>query len=164
MRGKEEHRPRALWTVVAHYGVAILLAFTAGELTLLIPLVAERTPFLFFFPAVMLSAWYGGFRPALLTIFLAVLWSAYFLLPQGHPVTGGVSSNLLQLSLFVAVALFLSVLHTRQQRATAAERRQREYWQTTLASIGDAVMVTDVQGRVTEMNSVAEALTGWTLA
>ena len=31
----------------------------------------------------------------------------------------------------------------------------------TLASIGDAVIATDADGRVTFLNSVAEALTGW---
>ena len=31
----------------------------------------------------------------------------------------------------------------------------------TLASIGDAVIVTDRQGRVTFLNNVAAALTGW---
>ncbi|MDC0721618.1 PAS domain S-box protein [Nannocystis bainbridge] len=39
--------------------------------------------------------------------------------------------------------------------------RERERLQITLASIGDAVISTDVDGRVTYLNPVAEALTGW---
>ena len=40
-------------------------------------------------------------------------------------------------------------------------RRIERWFATTLKSIGDAVMVTDTQGRVTFMNPIAEKLTGW---
>ena len=43
-------------------------------------------------------------------------------------------------------------------------REQRERLRTTLASIGDAVITTDTEGRVTYLNAVAESLTGWTNA
>ena len=43
-------------------------------------------------------------------------------------------------------------------------RRERETLEVTLKSIGDAVIVTDVAGRVTFLNAVAEKLTGWSLA
>src|SRR5215813_13252967 len=37
----------------------------------------------------------------------------------------------------------------------------QEWFRTTWASIGDAVLATDSQGRVTFVNPVAAALTGW---
>src|SRR5205085_1100210 len=40
---------------------------------------------------------------------------------------------------------------------------QRERLQATLTSIGDGVIVTDTNGKVTFINSVAQALTGWNL-
>jgi PAS domain S-box-containing protein len=43
-------------------------------------------------------------------------------------------------------------------------RRGREMLEVTLRSIGDAVIVTDVAGRVTFLNPVAERLTGWPMA
>lgn len=43
-------------------------------------------------------------------------------------------------------------------------RRQSQILEVTLASIGDAVVVTDASGRVTFLNSVAEQLTGWSNA
>jgi PAS domain S-box-containing protein len=47
------------------------------------------------------------------------------------------------------------------ERARSEERRQREQLHVTLSSIGDAVIVTRSDGRVTFLNPVAEALTGW---
>jgi diguanylate cyclase (GGDEF)-like protein/PAS domain S-box-containing protein len=40
--------------------------------------------------------------------------------------------------------------------------RQNELMRVTMASIGDAVLTTDEQGRVTWLNPVAERMTGWT--
>ena len=40
----------------------------------------------------------------------------------------------------------------------------QEWFHTTLASIGDAVIATDSQGRVTFLNPVAATLTGWSAA
>jgi diguanylate cyclase (GGDEF)-like protein/PAS domain S-box-containing protein len=45
----------------------------------------------------------------------------------------------------------------------AALRESEERWATILASIGDAVIAVDVEGKIMFMNAVAEALTGWTL-
>ena len=46
-------------------------------------------------------------------------------------------------------------------RANAALHTERERFRTTLSSIGDAVIATDLTGRVTFLNPVAEAQTGW---
>ncbi|HEU4678134.1 MAG TPA: CHASE3 domain-containing protein, partial [Terrimicrobiaceae bacterium] len=50
----------------------------------------------------------------------------------------------------------------RQHLVASLEiRRQKEILSVTLASIGDAVIITDIRGRITFMNEVAEKLTGW---
>ena len=43
-------------------------------------------------------------------------------------------------------------------------REQREWLRVTLRSIGDAVIATDAQGRITFMNPVAEFVTSWSVA
>lgn len=54
---------------------------------------------------------------------------------------------------------------TNELSAAVAElRAERERLTTTLASIGDAVITTDNEGRITNMNAVAESLTAWKIA
>ena len=53
-----------------------------------------------------------------------------------------------------------SILRARQD-AEEALQKQSEWLRITLASIGDGVISTDADGRVTFLNGVAETLTGW---
>ena len=53
---------------------------------------------------------------------------------------------------------------TDERRAEDALAEQREWFEKTLESIGDAVIATDVSGHVVFMNPIAEQLTGWRLA
>ena len=49
----------------------------------------------------------------------------------------------------------------RSEREAQRAIEQRKLLEVTLGSIGDAVIATDVNRRVTFMNGVAETLTGW---
>ena len=49
----------------------------------------------------------------------------------------------------------------RLQRAEQAVREREAWFSTTLRSIGDAVIATDLKSRITLMNPVAQLLTGW---
>ena len=75
-------------------------------------------------------------------------------------VVGGSLLSVLLISLVFAVLLRELSERKRTQEALA----KRETWfATTLGSIGDAVIATDMNGAVTFMNSVAQSLTGWSL-
>jgi PAS domain S-box-containing protein len=55
-------------------------------------------------------------------------------------------------------------LNKQLQQTTAAAEISEEKLAITLNSIGDAVIATDAEGRVTLLNPLAQRLTGWTLA
>jgi diguanylate cyclase (GGDEF)-like protein/PAS domain S-box-containing protein len=61
--------------------------------------------------------------------------------------------------------LLPKTLRSMIERAANAEAlfEEQERAQITLNSIGDAVISTDVAGRVTYLNAAAESMTGWTL-
>ncbi|MDI6726616.1 MAG: PAS domain S-box protein [Smithellaceae bacterium] len=72
------------------------------------------------------------------------------------------------LSILLAAALVAFAYRQRQARLYRnlyqSERKQREVqeeFRTALYCIGDAVITTDKEGRVRQMNPVAEQLTGW---
>jgi PAS domain S-box-containing protein len=50
------------------------------------------------------------------------------------------------------------------EAARSEIQRQKDLLSVTLSSIGDCVIVSDEQGRITFMNGVAEKLTGWSFA
>jgi PAS domain S-box-containing protein len=69
----------------------------------------------------------------------------------------------LSLSLLVFVLVLLDRELRERKRAQEALGKSEKWLATTLGSIGDAVIATDMYGAVTFMNPVAQSLTGWTL-
>jgi PAS domain S-box-containing protein len=53
---------------------------------------------------------------------------------------------------------------TERKRAEEELRQQREWFEVTLSSIGDAVITTNTEGKVTFLNPMAEMMTGWKTA
>jgi hypothetical protein len=69
----------------AHYGVAIALVLLAAVVRwLLVPLFGARLPFLTFYPAVAIAAWYGGLAPGALATVLAALMAS-LIVPTDDP-------------------------------------------------------------------------------
>jgi signal transduction histidine kinase len=108
------------------YAVALFAWAVALAVTLALAPYLSRALFLFFWPAVLFSAWYGGFGPALLVSVLATLAVDYTLL---EPVGQAVPSNmgdLAPLVLFVLLSVFVSrltgTLRASESRMAAAAR------------------------------------------
>ncbi len=73
----------------------------------------------------------------------------------------GLAAAIGAVSLAGFLVILLRYLNARE-RATATMHEQRELLRATLGSIGDAMISTDRDTRVTFLNTVAQHLTGWT--
>ncbi len=93
---------------------------------------------------------------------------------RAKALNGTMIASAVGLSLLVAVLLFtltrrelmaLSSTYERHLDAEAIQRQQlkesREWFQITLKSLGEAVVSTDREGKVSFINPVAQHLTGW---
>jgi PAS domain S-box-containing protein len=70
-------------------------------------------------------------------------------------------------ALFALLVLATAIIQRgilRRQRLIHDLHESRQLFQTTLTSIGDAVIATDTSGRITFLNTIAESLTGCTQA
>jgi PAS domain S-box-containing protein len=133
---------------------AVGSAVGAFGLTLLLQL--RETPFLVPLVAVLVAAFRGGVGSGILCGLVTILLALSFITTStgrfGLPSTG----DMYQIAIFAGTALIMSIL--------AARRRDAQLTlEATVASIGDGVIVTDDDERVTFLNTVAESLTGWRL-
>src|SRR6266853_129408 len=74
------------------------------------------------------------------------------------------TGTLLSISLLVLCFGLLQRELSERKKAQEALSKSEKWFSTTLSSIGDAVIATDMNGAVTFMNSVAQSLTGWSQA
>ena len=86
----------------ARWGVALLAVAAAALLKLSIaPWVDRESPFLFFFAAVMVSAWYGGAGPGLLATLIAALAGDFLFVTPAFRFVALDRSKLVELTQFV---------------------------------------------------------------
>lgn len=153
--------PQVNRSPLLRYGLAVLTVSLAVLLTSIIASLYTRTPFALFFIAIMVSTLYGGRGAGLLATALSAIATAYFILPPVLSVAIGIEEAFM-LAVFIFVALVISSLTERSRLAETSARATQEQLSTTLMSVGDAVIATDTEGRITLMNSVAQTVTGWT--
>jgi len=135
-----------------------VFALAATALALLLALLfrplLEPNLFLPFLAAVFASAWYHGRVGGYMATILSTA-AAGFLLMQVHSPWYRSSANIVAgLVSFVAISVATTAL-------ISGWLASRSMLTATLSSIGDGVLATDREERITFLNPVAEALTGW---
>ena len=122
------------------YGFALLtLAMTAAAMA--IPAIRDGagTPILVYFFAVLLSAWYGGLGPGLLTTAALVLATSHTLFPFWRIVRLG-----LGIASGVSISALAEVLHAARRRAERNEQRFR----ALIEKGWDVISITSTDGVV----------------
>jgi PAS domain S-box-containing protein len=154
------HVPLRTGSRVARYGSAIAVTTLATVLTYIMWARLGSTVSPLFFIGVLFVAWYGGLRPGLLCAALsAAACNLVFAQPAGSLSLG--ADDLLRLATFMVGGIFVSSLTMARRNAEEAALEAEKQLNITLKSIGDAVITTDANGRITFMNSIAQSLTGW---
>jgi PAS domain S-box-containing protein len=151
-----------LRSLVTAYGITIAAVVAAVLLRwLLDPMLGDYLPLVTLFGAVAVAVWVGGYRPALLAVVLGYLACEYLFIEPRFTFGFASAQSLIGLGAYLFTC---SVIIGFGEAMLVAQRRlaeQRERLRVTLASIGDAVITTDTECRITFLNAVAEALTGW---
>jgi PAS domain-containing protein len=170
-------------SLILRYGCAVVgIILATGVRLLFDPILEDKFVFTLLIFAVMFASWYGGFGPAVAATLLGALIAAQlFLAPRGSFAVEGFD-NQMGLALYLAVSFGIALLggamRQAQHRAEGSTRelllkqkqievamqerlRVEEQLRVTLQSIGDAVISTDLEGRITFLNLVAAEITGW---
>jgi PAS domain S-box-containing protein len=149
-------KPRPAWL---RYTVAVVLPVGALGITAMFVDVHQTPFFLFFTTVIVLVSIYGGMKPGLVATLLSVLLNDLLLPPVGSLRLND-PEDITRVFSFAVIGSLISVVVGVIGDLERNLEVEREKLHISLTSIGDAVLTTDMEGRVTFMNSAAEAATG----
>src|SRR5215472_188737 len=135
---------------ILRYGVAVLSTALALIPTILLADVAESRLALFSV-AVMVSAWYGGWKPGVVATAFALTVSAYYSLVGGHTV-GQLRTSILRLSLFVFVAMLICCLNAALRATQEELRRSEANFRSLVTNAPYGICSCDSSGKILDAN------------
>jgi PAS domain-containing protein len=123
--------------------------------------MGDVLPLVTLFGAVAAGVWLGGYRLAIPIALLGyVACHLLFIPPRGHFNLTSIA-NLVGLVAYLFTCTLIIVFGEAIRRAESRAHVRHELFRVTLRSIGDAVITTNTDARITDLNEVAETLTGW---
>jgi len=125
------------------------------------PLMGDSLPLVTLFGAVAAAVWLSGYRLAIPVALLGYAACHYLFIAPRHNFDISDVANQVGLVAYLFTCSLIIVFGEAARTAQARVTESREVFRVTLRSIGDAVITTDIDGRITYINGVAESLTGW---
>ena len=153
------------------YGVAVLaVGLALGLMLWLDPWVGmTKSPFLLFYGAVMVSAWYGGMKPGLLATFLSATLSNYFFQYPTYSLTLDLTGSM-RLLLFVFQGILISGLcgalrsSNRQLEVSLLKLRASEdRYRRLIDTAYEGIWTINAEGRIEYVNSRMADMLGYSL-
>jgi len=124
---------------LARYGVAIAASVAAILFSLWLgPRWISKFPFVVIMPVVMLSGWFGGFGPGLLSTLLLAAAALYYWIEPVHSWAVNERGDLLALVMFVLVGAVISALNEAWRRSIAVASRSEEQLRIALGQEREA--------------------------
>ena len=154
------------------YGVAVLAVVLALMLMLwLDPWVSmTNSPFLMFFGAVMVSAWYGAMEPGLLATLLSALISAYFFVDPKYSLALTLSGTV-RVLLFMVEGIVVSVLcgalRTANQRFEVSLMKLRaseERYRRIIDTAHEGIWIINAEERIEYVNQRMAEMLGYSVS
>jgi two-component system, LuxR family, sensor kinase FixL len=159
--GVSSHRARRITGVIRAYVLAgLLVAASLVVRWILRAWFGGNVPYLQFFPAIMVAAWYGGLGPGVLATVLSALAAMYLFLPPAGLGVAGIP-DMMSLGFFVAIGLGISWLHHQLRTAAVLAASRAERLDAIINTTIDGIIVIDAEGRIEAFNRGAENMFGY---
>ncbi len=157
-----ESSGRGLSPPAIRYGNAMIFTTVALMLSIVFHAVMGDSLLLFFSFAVVLSAFYGGLGPGVISALVGLLYFDYFLTPPTDSFTfADHPERVLQGALFVLIAVVVSYAQDRRQKAERHHSNISRELETVLMAIADAVTVQTANGTVIYANQASAEMNGY---
>jgi PAS domain S-box-containing protein len=144
---------------ILRYGVAVLSTTLALIPALLLPNIAESR-LAVFAVAVMVSAWYGGWKPGLVATSFALTVSAYFSF-SSEQTPAEFRSTMLRLALFVVLAALICWLNAALRSAQEELRRSEVNFRSLVTHAPYGICRCDSTGKLLDANPAFLAMLGF---